>query len=154
MNKPVNVILICMIVVASCKNKLNSYENAMGIKPASLAGLDTANYTRIEWEDTVKNFGTVHEGDSVLLKYKFKNTGNTVLYILEVLPSCGCTVADYPSHAIQPGDEGIISARFDTQSHPGKVTKSIMVKTNTIHKTVQNLEFSGEVTADKPETDQ
>ena len=125
----------------------------MGVRPASLAGLDTANYTKIQWEDTAKNFGAIQEGDSVLMKFKFKNTGKTVLYILEVLPSCGCTVADFPPDAILPGDQGIITATFNTQGHPGHVTKNIMVKMNTINKLVQKLEFSGEVIQKKQETD-
>jgi hypothetical protein len=137
--------LVSFILFEACKNKVNTYENKLGIMPASLAGIDTANYTKIQWEDTVKNFGRINEGDSVLIKFKFKNTGKTVLYILATLPSCGCTVTDYPKNAVLPGDEGLIKATFNSLGHAGKVKKDIMVKTNTVNKATQHLEFSGEV---------
>jgi hypothetical protein len=117
----------------------------MGIKPASLAGIDTANYTKIQWVDTLKNFGSIHEGDSILLDFKFKNIGETVLYILEVLTSCGCTVADFPRNAILPGSEDRITVTFNTEGYPGNITKNIMVKMNTQYKTTQKLELSGAV---------
>lgn len=140
---------ICFILCSACRNKINTYENTSGIRPVSLAGLDTANYTNIQWEDTAKSFNNVKEGDSVLIEFKFKNTGKTVLYILETLPSCGCTVTDYPHDAVLPGDQGVITAIFYSQGQPGKVTKSIMVKTNTINKIFQKLEISGEVVNSK-----
>jgi hypothetical protein len=149
MNKLMITTLISIIFLASCKNKINTYENTLGVRPSALAEIDTANYTKIQWEDTFKNFGSINEGDSVLIKFKFKNKGKTVLFILEVVPSCGCTLTDYPRNPILPGDQGIITATFNTQGHPGNITKSIMVKTNTINKRVQKLEFSGEVISSK-----
>src|SRR5258705_4806088 len=139
MNKLIIITLISIIFFASCKNKINTYENTLGIRPGSLAAIDTANYTKIQWEDTLKNFGSIHEGDSVLIKFKFKNNGETALFILDVRPSCGCTLTDFPRNAILPGDQGVITATFNTQGHPGNVTKCIMVKTNTKIKRVQNL---------------
>jgi Protein of unknown function (DUF1573) len=145
MNKLIITTLIYIIIFSACKNKINTYENTLGIRPSSLAEIDTANYTEIQWEDTLKNFGSINEGDSALIKFKFKNKGKTALFILDVTPSCGCTLTDYPHNAILPRDQGIITATFNTQGHPGNVTKNIMVKTNTINKMVHKLEFSGEV---------
>lgn len=151
MKQLLKTILYSMFFFAACKNKINTYQNKYGINPSSLAGIDTANYTKIQWEDTLKNFGIIKEGDSVLIKFKFKNTGETVLYILEVLPACGCTVADYPRNAIMPGEGGDIIATFNTIGQTGNVTKNIMVKTNTSNKILQKLEFTGEVIKNKPE---
>lgn len=151
MNQHVKTILYCIIFFAACKNKINTYQNKFGINPASLAGIDTINYTKIQWKDTLKNFGIIKEGDSVVLKFKFKNTGETVLYILEVIPGCGCTITEYPRNAIMPGEGGEIIATFNTISYHGKVTKNLMVKTNTKNKIIQKLEFSGEVIKKQPE---
>ena len=152
MNKVLITAFICFILCVACGNKVKTYENTLGINPATLAGIDTANYTRIQWEDTFKSFNKIKEGDSARLKFKFKNTGKTALYILETIPSCGCTVADYPRGAILPGDQEVITAIFYSQREPGKVTKSIMVRTNTINKIFQKLEISGEVLNDKETT--
>ena len=152
MNKLIITSLIYTIFFAACKNKVNTYENSFGISPGSLAGIDTANYTKVQWEDTLKNFGSIHEGDSVLMNFKFKNKGKTALFILEVIPACGCTLTDYPRAAILPGEEGIITATFNSLGHPGPIKKGIMVKTNTINKMLQKLEFSGEVIKKEKET--
>lgn len=130
---------------AACKSRVNSYENSLGVKPSSLASIDTANYTNIQWEDTVKNFGTLKEAEPLTIKFKFKNTGQTVLYILETLPSCGCTVADFPTNPILPGEEGFVTAIVNTSGHPGSMRKSILVKTNTKNSITQQLQFYGEV---------
>ena len=107
--------------------------------------MDIPNYTQIEWLDTLKNFGSIKEGDSVLIQFRFKNRGETVLFILEAIPSCGCTVTNYPQNAILPGDQGAITATFSSNEHPGSTTKSILVKTNTVIKKYQKLEFNGVV---------
>ncbi len=144
MNKLI-IISVCIILSAACKNKVNTYENKLGVKPAALAEMDKVNYTKIQWLDTLKNFGSINEGDSVLIKFYFKNKGNTALFILQARPGCGCTLTDYPQNAILPGEQGAITATFNSKEHPGIITKSILVKTNTINNTFQKLEFSGEV---------
>ncbi|MEO7394753.1 MAG: DUF1573 domain-containing protein [Chitinophagaceae bacterium] len=152
MSKVFTAAFICFILYAACKNNVNTYENTLGINPATLAGIDTANYTKIQWKDTIKNLNKIKEGDTVSINFKFKNTGNKALFILETIPSCGCTVADYPRGAILPGDQDVITAIFYSQGQPGKLRKSIMVKTNTINKIFQKLEISGEVFNDKQTT--
>lgn len=145
MKKSFIATVLCIGFFTACKNKVNSYENSLGVKPSSLASIDTVNYTTIQWEDTVKNFGTVKEDEPLKIKFEFKNTGKTVLYILETLPSCGCTIADYPTNAILPGDNGILTAIVNTTGHSGELRKNVLVKTNTKNKIVQQLEFYGQV---------
>ena len=136
---------LCLMLLAACNTKVNTYANKRGVKPAALAEMDIPNYTQIEWLDTLKNFGSIKEGDSVLIQFRFKNRGETVLFILEAIPSCGCTVTNYPQNAILPGDQGAITATFSSNEHPGSTTKSILVKTNTVNKKYQKLEFNGVV---------
>src|SRR5258705_5740529 len=113
----------------ACHNTINTYKNDLGIKPGVIAQIDTANYTTIEWEDTVRNFGTAKEGDSVFIKFRFKNTGNKALFLATVRPSCGCTVADFPKNAILPGTGGEATATFTTRGHSGYIHTTIMVIT-------------------------
>jgi len=62
-----------------------------GIK-AALA--DTANFTTIEWVDSLtRNYGTILEGEKLNVAFTFRNTGNSPLVIGRVTPSCGCTIA-------------------------------------------------------------
>jgi hypothetical protein len=142
-------LITCLIIVAfclnACHNTTNTYENNLGIEPGVIAQIDTANYTTIEWKDTVRNFGIVKEGDSVFIKFRFKNTGGKVLFLTKVQPSCGCTAADFPRNAILPGKEGEVTAAFISRGHPGFIHKTIMVTSNTSNRINQLLSFIGEV---------
>ena len=126
----------------SCKNKTNEVQS---VKQSIIAQLDTNQYTMIKWKDTLLNFGTVKEGDTVRLQFSFLNTGNKFLFINNVRPSCGCTIVDYPEQPIKPGAEGNILALFTTNWHPGIQKKSIQVKVNTKGSVYHKLIFSGKV---------
>ena len=128
------------MVLFSCKSEPSS--KAAGIKPSIIAQLDTNQYTTIRWKDTLINFGTVNEGDTVRLQFSFVNTGNKLLFINDVRPSCGCTIADYPEKPISPGETGSITAVFTTGWHPGSQQKSILVKANTKGRINHKLIFS------------
>lgn len=113
-----------------------------------IAQLDTNQYTHIRWKDTLINFGTVKEGDTVRLQFSFVNTGSKLLFINEVRPSCGCTITDYPEKPVSPGETGSVTAVFTTYRHPGLQQKSILVKANTKGKVHHKLIFYGEVLPD------
>jgi hypothetical protein len=145
--KKISIIATIMwaFIFTACKSRVNTYENSLGVKPSSLASIDTPNYTIIQWLDTVKNFGVVNEGDTLRVKFKFKNAGETVLYILETLPSCGCILSDYPRKPILPGEEGSLTAYVLTLGHAGNMRKNILVKSNTKNDILHRIEFYGEV---------
>lgn len=145
MNRLIIYVIISTFFLHACHNTINTYENDFGIKPSVAAQIDTINYTTIKWEDTVQNFGTIKEGDSVFLKFRFKNSGDKVLFVSAVQPSCGCTIVDYPQEAIMPGKGGEIIATFNSKYHPGYIHKTIMVTTNTSNRIKQILSFIGEV---------
>ena len=129
----------------ACHNTINTYKNNLGIKPGVIAQIDTANYTTIEWEDTVRNFGIIREGDKVFIKFSFKNTGSKALFLTTVQPSCGCTVADFSRNAVLPGKGGEVIANFNSKDHPGYIHKTIMVTTNTSNRVNHLLSFIGQV---------
>lgn len=107
---------------------------------------DTAALTTISYTDTVVNFGTINMGEQAQIKFEFTNTGNHPLYLTEVKPGCGCTVADYTRGAIAPGGKGSIIAAFDSnKAHPGTVSKSIYVTSNTSNGAIHTLSFNGEI---------
>src|SRR6478609_10345094 len=95
--------IICIMIFNSCSSNKNPYENNLGIEPSLIAQMDTANYTKILWLDTLVNIGTIKTTDTVRTQFRFKNIGDKALFIISVAPSCGCTVADYPKEPVQPG---------------------------------------------------
>ncbi|MDB5232595.1 MAG: hypothetical protein JWN76_3400 [Chitinophagaceae bacterium] len=146
MNKIItSCFLVVIIFLVGCQNNVNPYENKMGIPPGVYARLDTANYTTVEWKDSVSNFGKIQEGDTTVLKYRFVNSGDKLLFLVTVQPSCGCTITSYPQEAILPGKSGVLTATFKSKGHPGVIHKTIAVTTNTKNQMSQLLVFNGEV---------
>jgi len=127
--------------------KLQPKKNVDNTAAVAIA-TDTAQYSKIEWIDTVKNIGTLVKGEKASIKFRFKNVGTKPLFIISAQPGCGCTIADYPRNAIAVGEEAAITAGFDTEhQYEGPFKKSILVTTNTIGKQTYDLIFAGEIKA-------
>jgi hypothetical protein len=107
---------------------------------------DTANYTTIQWVDSIKDVGFVEKGKIADINFTFKNTGDKPLYVISTRPGCGCTVADYPKNAISPNGKGVITANYDSNKGGlGEFRKSIFVTTNTRNGPGHYIFLQGEV---------
>jgi hypothetical protein len=113
-----------------------------------LAQLGRIHYPQIQWIDSVKTIGNVFYGDTVLLTFMFKTTGETPLFITEVKPSCGCTVDNYPKHGIMPGEIGILQTKYTSEGFPGNFRKSITVKSKTTNGLYHSFQNSGILSKD------
>ena len=103
-------------------------------------------YAEIKFEKTNHNFGTFAADTAILdCEFKFKNIGNIDLYIHQAFASCGCTVPDYPTEAIKPGEWGVIKVTYDgTHKAPGTMRRSISILTNTKEEIIK-LYISGKM---------
>lgn len=84
----------------------------------------------IEFEKEIHDFGRIREGEKVAYSFKFKNTGKSDLIITDARGSCGCTVPNYPTNPIKPGESALIDISFDSSGKSGKQNKTITVLTN------------------------
>ena len=92
---------------------------------------DSASFTTLEWLDPVKkDLGKIKKGQVLELTWRFKNTGDKPLFIQNIQPACGCTIAEEPKEPIAPGAEGLIKAQFDSNGAHGHVSKDINVTAN------------------------
>lgn len=133
-------IIAATLLLLSCKN-----HNVNRAADATRAATDTVNYTTIEWIETTKNIGVVKFGDKTEIEFRFKNTGDKPLWILNAQPGCHCTIADYPKEAIAPNGEGTVKAGYDTnEGSAGEFIKNIVITSNTKGSTTTNLIFKGE----------
>jgi hypothetical protein len=130
-----------MIIMANACQPEPSASNS--VKQGTIAQLDTAQYTTIAWKDTLVNFETAKEGDTVRMDFWFTNTGTKLLFISDVRSSCGCTIADYPKEPVAPGKDGAVKAVFSTERHPGEHRKLVLVRANTKGRTSHKLIFTG-----------
>src|SRR5258708_6667739 len=99
------LIIIAMAAIGCGNNNVSSVVLSPG-STTQLHQIDTANYTTIKWMDSVKDFGTVPQGEKVKIVFHFLNSGDKPLFIASVKPGCGCTLADYTKSAVLPGGQG------------------------------------------------
>ncbi len=71
------------------------------------------------------------DGGAVTATYKFTNTGDGPLVIIQVTNGgCGCTQPNYPKEPIAVGKSGEIKIHFNPRGRKGEVNRSVRVKSN------------------------
>jgi hypothetical protein len=90
---------------------------------------EPAEGPRLVVPEKILDQGEVAKGEVVEANFKLVNEGTETLVVKAVRPTCGCTVADF-DREIQPGGEGWIKAKLDTEDFSGPVSKSILIMTN------------------------
>lgn len=103
---------------------------------------------RFSFENEMHDFGEITEGEVVSTTFHFTNTGDVPLIITAAQGSCGCTVPDYPKNPILPGEDGEIFVTFSSDGRPGKIDKTVTLRTNTIPN-VKVLRIAGFVQSKK-----
>lgn len=92
--------------------------------------ISAVNAPVIKFEEEIYDFGIIKEGESVKNEFKFKNVGKTPLIISNVTSTCGCTVPEYPTKPIKPGESGIIKVVFNSQGKVGIQDKVVSIISN------------------------
>ena len=138
---------IALIACNSTADNTPVNEDSLALVQKQNALQDSANFTTVQWIDsTSKDLGQVKKGQVIEIPYTIKNTGDKPLIISDVLPSCGCTVADKPEKPIMPGNEEKVIAKFDSQGQANGVhVKNITVRANTTPFTDHVLNFKVDV---------
>jgi len=119
-------LIMFAIVVSSCGRTGNSgrfqeaYENDTIIK-----------LTSVKFDALTLDLGKVEEGEQVVTKFVFMNTGKENLLLQNVSASCGCTKPKFDASPISPGRKSEIEVTFDTRGRSGRQRNSVMVATNT-----------------------
>ena len=116
--------------------------------PALLSAAETAatnTVPRIDFSETVFDFGRVTS--SGLLRHDFvvTNMGNAVLEILDVKGGCGCTTAGAWDKLIEPGKTGKIPIQFNPANFSDPVTKPVTVICNVPAKNIQSLQIKADI---------
>jgi hypothetical protein len=101
---------------------------------------------KIQFDETTHDFGEIKEVDGkVNGKFIFTNVGDSVLELISVKPSCGCTAANYTKEPVMPNGKGFIDATYDPSGRPGPFMKSVVVTTNESANNVTVLFIKGNV---------
>lgn len=90
------------------------------------------------------HLGTMVKGKSKKVEYHFTNTGDEDL-IIEVVTACKCTDISWPKEPVKPGEQGVISAVYDSSTQKlGENVKVIDIVANTKH-LVTEIRFSSKL---------
>ena len=119
--------LLATIIFISCDNRRKDKISDDAAMQTSLA---LKEITSVEIIDSAYNFGKVTDGEKVEYNYRFKNSGNKPLVIINANASCGCTVPQKPEKPIMPGEIGFIKIVFDSKGRIGATHKTITVTSN------------------------
>ena len=149
------------LLLASCNSALNKKADTatdstlLSTKLVNNAntpnGLDTIVYNQkatMDFTDTLHDFGTINQGETVVYDFEFTNNGKSPLVISNATGSCGCTIADYPHEPVLAGKSGKLKAIFNTAGKAGHQEKSIAVSTNS-KRGIQYLYIKADVTVVK-----
>ncbi len=82
---------------------------------------------KIQFAESVHDFGQIRAGETVKYSFVFTNVGAETLRINSVQPSCGCTATADWSRTVEPGQTGSIPIQFNSGSFNGQVTKTVSV---------------------------
>ncbi|MBC7552702.1 MAG: DUF1573 domain-containing protein [Taibaiella sp.] len=150
--------IAALVLVACNSNKetpTNNPQAGLVNNPRTANGLDTVSAAMkptMDLDDTVHEFGTIHQEEKVTHEFSFKNNGKSPLLITSAAGSCGCTVPEYPHDPVQPGQSGIIKVTFNSSGKSGHQEKSVTLHTNTL-RSLHMLYIKGEVVVPKGGSD-
>lgn len=90
--------------------------------------------TTMEIEDSIRHYYPILQGLEQNIVVKITNTGENPLKIYKVLPSCGCTLAEFGTRAIAPGNNAFIQLKYDSTKNIGDVGIYTTILANTKHR--------------------
>lgn len=106
------------------------------------SGIEKNDGPKLTFKTVIIDYGIIEKNADPLRKFSFKNTGDEPLLIINAKGSCGCTVPQYPTEAISPGQSSEIEVRYDTK-RVGVFKKTITVTSNSEESII--LTIMGEV---------
>lgn len=97
------------------------------------------------FDNPVKDFGKVMQGETIKHVFSFSNKGSSTLQLLSVEPSCGCQAASLSAKQIQAGQSGQIEVTVDTAGLTGAIEKSVNILTNDPRRSSVSLSIRADV---------
>ncbi len=85
---------------------------------------------KIQFDQTVYDFGKTSQVAAVSGVFKFKNAGDALLKVQPPSPSCGCTVTELKPDTLPPGATGELPFTLNLGLHRATLEKHIVVRSN------------------------
>ena len=96
----------------------------------TLSSTSSEKYSELKLIEDFFDFGSIHEGEVISHTFHFKNIGNDVLIVKDLIPDCGCTLPKIDKKEYNHGEEGSVEVVFDSKGWQGSQYKSVTLRTN------------------------
>lgn len=131
----------CNQAAKNADQETNSTENTAGTSAQANDGIG-----KMDFEETVYDFGTIKEGEVVKHVFKFENTGTSPVILSQVSASCGCTTPKFTTTPVLPGKVGEIAVEFNSDGQVGQQQKIITIASNA-ESNITTVQLKGTVEA-------
>ena len=122
--------VLTVFAFTSCKENAADKVNEENVAAAADRDAKAGELPVMTFEENDYDFGEIEGGTSVEHVFKFKNTGNAPLVIVDAKSSCGCTVPEYTKEPVPAGESGELLVKFNG-SGKNQVSKTVTITTNT-----------------------
>jgi hypothetical protein len=89
--------------------------------------LPHAGIGALKWETQRIDLAANFSDKTVVGVFRFTNTGQSPITILDLRPNCGCTVAELTKRSYAPGESGEIKTTFTFEGRLGLQEKTVQV---------------------------
>jgi hypothetical protein len=117
---------------------------------AGTAKKEIPKNAEIKFQSERIDIGVIDGKSNANYDFKFSNTGNIPLVILETRGNCHCVQGKGPEKSIEPGDSSVISVSFDPTGVSGLFQRTMLVRSNATRDSVQ-LYMTGDIQRDPKE---
>ena len=124
------VAVLSVFAFSSCKDNAAEKVNVDNVAEAADRDANSGKFPVITFDENEFDFGAIDQGTPVEHVFKFKNTGEAPLMIVNAKSSCGCTIPEYTKEPVAPGAEGELLVKFNG-SGQNQVSKTVTLTTNT-----------------------
>lgn len=122
--------LVSLVAFTSCKEKATDKVSEENVAAAADRDANAGKFPVMTFEQTEFDFGAIDQGTNVEHVFKFTNTGDAPLVIVDAKSSCGCTVPQYTKEPVAPGATGEMLVKFNG-SGKNQVSKTVTITANT-----------------------
>lgn len=123
------LLILSAAILNACQSKNN---NSSTTDSATLAEnvLPEGEAPKVQVENPIYEFGKIKQGDKIQHEFTFKNVGKSPLIITDASATCGCTIPEYPTEPIKPGESGKIKVIFNSTGKMGLQDKIVTITSN------------------------
>jgi hypothetical protein len=124
------VAVMALFAFTSCKKNASESVNDANVSVAADRDSKAAVFPVMAFDEKEFDFGEITQGTAVEHIFKFKNTGESNLVIVDAKSSCGCTVPTFTKDPVAPGETGELLVKFNG-SGKNQVSKTVTITANT-----------------------